>query len=61
MDAEHLSRILDALALHVTNHEYEYWFNFKQGKSFDVLKSVGEGFDAQEIFCEFLGKLQPER
>ena len=60
MNAERLGLILNILADIVINYDREYYFNFKQNMPY-LAKQEGVSYDAQEILCEFLGKLPPER
>ena len=55
--------ILDALLETVLNYDRDYTFIFKQTKESNiaVLKYKDDGFDVQEILCDFLGKVPPER
>ena len=63
ISAEKLGLILNVLADIVINYDREYYFNFKQNKDLPYLatKNENDSYDAQEILCEFLGKLPPER
>ena len=66
MGAERLKLILDALLVLVLAHpDRSFIFGFKQGSAANVsvlLKGeLDEGFDAQEILCEFLGKVPYDR